>query len=123
MRVGQIWQWVYHWGVRDFALIGAAYIATTHFPASRVATLIGATQMFGMAGGSAGQFVVGPAVRSVDICAPASCRSATTWQMRRSQNSTSLTRSLIGSAALASCCATAKSSTPMSGLSRLRMTS
>ncbi len=21
MRVGQIWQWVYHWGVRDFARI------------------------------------------------------------------------------------------------------
>jgi len=45
-----------------FALIGAAYIATTNFPASRAATLIGATQMFGMAGGSAGQFVVGPAI-------------------------------------------------------------
>jgi len=43
-----------------FALIGAAYIATTNFPASRAATLIGATQMFGMAGGSAGQFAVGP---------------------------------------------------------------
>src|SRR5215204_2509937 len=45
-----------------FALIGAAYIATTNFPASRAATLIGATQMFGMAGRSAGQFVVGPAI-------------------------------------------------------------
>jgi MFS family permease len=45
-----------------FALIGAAYIATTNFPASRAATLIGATQMFGMAGGSAGQFLVGPAI-------------------------------------------------------------
>jgi MFS family permease len=45
-----------------FALIGAAYIATTNFPASRAATLIGATQMFGMAGGSAGQFLVGPAM-------------------------------------------------------------
>ena len=45
-----------------FALIGAVYIATTYFPASRAATLIGATQMFGMAGGSAGQFVVGPAI-------------------------------------------------------------
>ncbi len=45
-----------------FALVGAAYIATTNFPASRAATLIGATQMFGMAGGSAGQFVVGPLV-------------------------------------------------------------
>jgi MFS family permease len=47
-----------------FALVGAAYIATTNFPASRAATLIGATQMFGMAGGSAGQFVVGPLVAS-----------------------------------------------------------
>src|SRR5205809_3442585 len=45
-----------------FALIGAAYMATTHFPASKAATLIGATQMFGMAGGSAGQFLVGPAI-------------------------------------------------------------
>jgi MFS family permease len=45
-----------------FALIGAAYIATTNFPASRAATLIGVTQMFGMAGGSAGQFLVGPAI-------------------------------------------------------------
>jgi MFS family permease len=43
-----------------FALVGAVYIATTSFPASKAATLIGATQMFGMAGGSAGQFVVGP---------------------------------------------------------------
>jgi MFS family permease len=45
-----------------FALVGAVYIATTHFPASMAATLIGATQMFGMAGGSAGQFVVGPMI-------------------------------------------------------------
>jgi MFS family permease len=45
-----------------FALVGAAYIATTSFPPSRAATLIGATQMFGMAGGSAGQFLVGPAI-------------------------------------------------------------
>jgi MFS family permease len=45
-----------------FALIGAVYIATKNFPASRAATLIGATQMFGMAGGSAGQFVVGPLI-------------------------------------------------------------
>src|SRR4029450_3011625 len=47
-----------------FALVGAVYIATTNFPASRAATLIGATQMFGMAGGSAGQFVVGPLIGS-----------------------------------------------------------
>ncbi len=46
----------------SFAMVGAAYIATTYFPASRAATLIGATQMFGMAGGSAGQFVVGPMI-------------------------------------------------------------
>lgn len=45
-----------------FALIGAVYIATQNFPASRAATLIGATQMFGMAGGSAGQFLVGPMI-------------------------------------------------------------
>src|SRR5215216_2234880 len=43
-----------------FALVGAIYIATKNFPPSRAATLIGATQMFGMAGGSAGQFAVGP---------------------------------------------------------------
>lgn len=45
-----------------FALIGAVYIVNTNFPAARAATLIGATQMFGMAGGSAGQFMVGPAI-------------------------------------------------------------
>jgi len=45
-----------------FALVGAVYIATQSFPASMAATLIGATQMFGMAGGSAGQFVVGPVI-------------------------------------------------------------
>ena len=45
-----------------FALVGAVYLATTYFPASLAATLIGLTQMFGMAGGSAGQFVVGPMI-------------------------------------------------------------
>jgi len=45
-----------------FSLVGAVYIATKSFPASRAATLIGATQMFGMAGGWAGQFVVGPII-------------------------------------------------------------
>jgi len=45
-----------------FALVGAIYIATTHFSPAKAATLIGATQMFGMAGGSAGQFVVGPMI-------------------------------------------------------------
>ena len=47
-----------------FALVGAIYIASSNFPASKAATLIGATQMFGMAGGSAGQFVVGPLIAS-----------------------------------------------------------
>ena len=45
-----------------FALVGAIYIATKTFPPSKAATLIGATQMFGMAGGSAGQFLVGPMI-------------------------------------------------------------
>ena len=45
-----------------FGLVGAIYVANSSFPASRAATLIGATQMFGMAGGSAGQFLVGPAI-------------------------------------------------------------
>jgi MFS family permease len=45
-----------------FALVGAVYLATKYFPASKAATLIGATQMFGMAGGSAGQFAVGPMI-------------------------------------------------------------
>jgi len=47
-----------------FALIGAIYIASRHFSATKAATLIGATQMFGMAGGSAGQFAVGPLIGS-----------------------------------------------------------
>ena len=47
-----------------FALIGAIYLVSTYMPASRAATMIGVTQMFGMAGGSAGQFVVGPIIES-----------------------------------------------------------
>jgi MFS family permease len=47
-----------------FALVGAVFIATRSFPASMAATLIGATQMFGMAGGSVGQFAVGPLIGS-----------------------------------------------------------
>ena len=45
-----------------FSIVGAVYIAIKNFPASRAATLIGATQMFGMAGGFAGQSLVGPAM-------------------------------------------------------------
>ena len=47
-----------------FALVGAIFIVSTHFPPAQAATLIGATQMFGMAGGSAGQFLVGPLIAS-----------------------------------------------------------
>jgi MFS family permease len=47
-----------------FALIGAVYLITKNFPASLGASLIGATQMFGMAGGSAGQFLVGPIIKN-----------------------------------------------------------
>jgi MFS family permease len=45
-----------------FAPVGAIYITSKYFPPSQAATLIGATQMFGMAGGAAGQFVVGPLI-------------------------------------------------------------
>jgi MFS family permease len=45
-----------------FGLVGAIYIASKYFPPTQAATLIGATQMFGMAGGAAGQFVVGPLI-------------------------------------------------------------
>src|SRR5258705_4452963 len=43
-----------------FALVGAIYIATKNFPASQAATLIGATQMFGMAGRFARAIVFAP---------------------------------------------------------------
>jgi MFS family permease len=45
-----------------FATVGALYIASHYFSPSRTATMTGATQMFGMAGGSAGQFAVGPLI-------------------------------------------------------------
>lgn len=45
-----------------FGLVGAIYIASRYFPSSQAATLTGATQMFGMAGGAAGQFAVGPMI-------------------------------------------------------------
>jgi MFS family permease len=47
-----------------FALVGAIYIVGKHFPESRTATLVGATQVFGSSGGSAGQFLVGPMIAS-----------------------------------------------------------
>ena len=46
-----------------FALVGAVYLITKNFPASVAASFIGATQMFGMAGGSLGQFAVGPLIQ------------------------------------------------------------
>src|ERR1700745_4469535 len=47
-----------------FALIGAAYLITKNFPASVGASLIGPTQMFGMAGGCAGEFLGGPIIKN-----------------------------------------------------------
>ena len=46
-----------------FAFTGAVYLAAHGFPARYLATAIGATQMLGMLGGSAGQFAVGPMIR------------------------------------------------------------
>ena len=46
-----------------FALIGAVYLITKNFPVTLAASFIGATQMFGMGGGSAGQFLVGPMIK------------------------------------------------------------
>ena len=46
-----------------FALVGSVYLVTRNFPASLAASFIGATQMFGMAGGSAGQFFVGAMIK------------------------------------------------------------
>jgi len=46
-----------------FALVGAVYLVTKNLPATLAASFIGATQMFGMAGGSAGQFLVGPLIK------------------------------------------------------------
>src|SRR5881394_3557176 len=46
-----------------FALVGAVYLVTKNFPASMAASFIGATQMFGMGGGSVGQFGVGPLIK------------------------------------------------------------
>ncbi len=44
------------------AFTGAVYLATHGFSGRHLATAIGFTQMFGMLGGAAGQFVVGPMV-------------------------------------------------------------
>lgn len=48
-----------------FAFTGAVYLATRGFSGAYLATAIGFTQMFGMMGGSAGQFAVGPLIHGI----------------------------------------------------------
>ncbi|MBV5328049.1 MAG: MFS transporter [Chlorobium sp.] len=48
-----------------FSFVGAVYLAARGFPARYLATALGATQMFGMLGGSAGQFAVSPMIHSI----------------------------------------------------------
>ena len=48
-----------------FAFTGAVYLASHGFSAAWLATAIGFTQMFGMLGGSAGQFAVGPMIHGL----------------------------------------------------------
>lgn len=48
-----------------FSFVGAVYLAARGFPARYLATAVGATQMFGMLGGFAGQFAVSPLVHGV----------------------------------------------------------
>ncbi|MGI4953159.1 MAG: MFS transporter [Janthinobacterium lividum] len=48
-----------------FAFTGAVYLASHGFKGRYLATAVGFTQMFGMLGGSAGQFAVGPMIHGV----------------------------------------------------------
>lgn len=48
-----------------FSFVGAVYLAARGFPARYLATALGATQMFGMLGGAAGQFAVSPMIHSI----------------------------------------------------------
>ena len=48
-----------------FAFVGAVYLAAHGFPARLLATAVGATQMFGMLGRFAGQFVVSPVIHGI----------------------------------------------------------
>ena len=48
-----------------FSFVGAAYLAARGFPARYLATALGATQMFGMLGGAAGQFGVSPMIHGI----------------------------------------------------------
>lgn len=48
-----------------FSFVGAVYLAAHGFPARYLATAVGATQMFGMLGGAAGQFAVSPLIHGI----------------------------------------------------------
>jgi MFS family permease len=48
-----------------FAFTGAVYLASHGFSGRHLATAVGFTQMFGMLGGSAGQFAVGPMIHGL----------------------------------------------------------
>ena len=48
-----------------FSFVGAVYLASHGFPARYLATAVGATQMFGMLGGAAGQFAVSPMIHGM----------------------------------------------------------
>ncbi len=48
-----------------FAFTGAVYLASHGFAAGYLATAVGFTQCFGMLGGSAGQFAVGPMIHGL----------------------------------------------------------
>jgi MFS family permease len=48
-----------------FAFTGAVYLASHGFSAAWLATAVGFTQCFGMLGGSAGQFAVGPMIHGI----------------------------------------------------------
>jgi MFS family permease len=48
-----------------FAFTGAVYLASHGFSTGRLATAVGFTQCFGMLGGSAGQFAVGPMIHGL----------------------------------------------------------
>jgi len=52
-------------GGAAFAFTGAVYLASHGFPAAWLATAVGFTQCFGMLGGSAGQFAVGPMIHGL----------------------------------------------------------
>ncbi len=48
-----------------FSFVGAVYLAAHAFPGRYLATAVGATQMFGMLGGAAGQFAVSPMIHGI----------------------------------------------------------